>query len=124
MTFADAVKLCFSKYSVWGGRASRSEYWYFALLQIIAYVIALILDTVAGTYIFTIIVFLGLFLPGLAVLVRRLHDTGRSGGWFWISLIPFVGSFILFILTLLVSETGPNRYDEQEVAGAPSHRLV
>jgi uncharacterized membrane protein YhaH (DUF805 family) len=54
---------------------------------------------------------LALFLPGLAVTIRRLHDIDRSGGWFWIILVPFAGSIVLLVFALLPSTPAKNRFD-------------
>lgn len=62
-------------------------------------------------YFLLIVVVLVLFLPNLSMIIRRLHDTDRSGGWFWIGLVPFVGSIIVFVFMLLPSTPGPNRFD-------------
>lgn len=128
MTFGQAVRSGFANYSTWKGRASRSEYWWWALFTFlvtlpfnILYVVsiqgALVSETVNisaffnWAYFLLLIVGLLLFLPWLSMLIRRLHDSDRSGGWFWIQLVPTVGSIILLVLTLLPSTPGPNRYD-------------
>lgn len=127
MTFSDSIKTCYSKFVTWQGRASRSEYWYFVLFSFICQIGAAILDNILGTN-FTIedpntgqVVSIGYgylymlaalvnFLPQLAALVRRLHDTDRSGWWYWIALIPLVG-FILLIVWLATRGTqGQNSY--------------
>ena len=97
MTFVESIRTCFSKYVTWEGRAARSEYWYFILFAVLCYLVAAVIDNVLGTtfkianpstgveqsvgygYAY-VLVALGLLLPSLSVLVRRLHDTDRSGG--------------------------------------------
>ncbi|MFO6424627.1 DUF805 domain-containing protein [Motilimonas sp. KMU-193] len=106
-------KLCWAKYATFEGRARRSEYWYFTLFNIIA-IFALgavggILDAIFGTMggIATALIgvySLASFLPSISVLVRRLHDTGRSGWWFWIGLVPAVGGIILLIFMIMDSQ--------------------
>lgn len=107
------------KYATFAGRARRKEYWMFALVNF-AICIALgiagmallgtsqnapwIVDAVLGIYLLLIL------LPSLAVTVRRLHDTGRSGWWFWIQLVPFVGPIVLFVFTVLDGTPGANPY--------------
>ena len=77
LTFGQAIQSVFSKYATFTGRASRSEYWWWALFTfIVGFVFNLI-----GIKILSGIVNLALFLPGLAVLVRRLHDINKSGWW-------------------------------------------
>ncbi|MFK0167784.1 DUF805 domain-containing protein [Streptomyces sp. NPDC090306] len=107
--YTDVLK----KYVTFEGRARRSEYWMFMLFNIIIAAVLLILSGATGSKIFTIIYVvyvLAVLLPSLGVLVRRLHDTGRSGAWFFISFVPFVGGIWLFVLTLLDSQPAPNQY--------------
>lgn len=105
------------KYVVFDGRASRSEYWYFQLFNLligfaIGFVGVLLLGDKA-TSTLSLLYSLAVLLPGLAVTVRRLHDTGRSGWWILISLIPFVGGIILLIFMILESDAGMNAYGPQ-----------
>lgn len=95
----DWFKKFLRNYANFSGRARRKEFWYSTFAQFIFSIIAIILDAV----IFGSLVMLGLFIPSLAVTVRRLHDTSRSGWWFLISLIPLIGSIIL--LVFLATET-------------------
>lgn len=76
MTFSDSIKTCFSKYATFSGRASRSEYWWFALFLII---VGTVLG-IAGNAISTVFS-LATFLPSIAVAARRLHDSDKSGWW-------------------------------------------
>ncbi len=101
----DWFKKGLRNYTNFSGRARRKEYWYFVLMQFILIIAAMILDAILfdNTPIFYVIVALGLFIPGLAVTIRRLHDTSRSGWWFLISFIPIIGSIL--ILVYLASET-------------------
>lgn len=78
------------KYTVFSGRARRQEYWMYALFNAIAAIVALVLDLVLGTFpIIIAIYYLAVLLPSLGVLVRRLHDTGRSGWWVLFAAIPW-----------------------------------
>ena len=102
----DWFKKGLRNYTNFSGRARRKEYWYFVLVQMGLVIIAMILDAIifnSETGLFYIVVALGLFLPGLAVTIRRLHDTNRSGWWFLISILPLIGSIIL--LVFLASDT-------------------
>ncbi|MEU8789622.1 DUF805 domain-containing protein [Streptomyces sp. NPDC048643] len=107
--YTDVLK----KYASFQGRARRSEYWMFALFNV---VIALVLIGLAAAtkstvfYVLYVAYILAVILPSLGVLVRRLHDTGRSGAWFFISFVPFVGGLVLFVFTLLEGNPGPNEY--------------
>jgi uncharacterized membrane protein YhaH (DUF805 family) len=117
MSFVDAVKTCFSKYVTFGGRARRSEYWWWYLFVVIVGVVASILDALFGTRsngtgVIQGLAGLALLLPSLAVGVRRLHDTDRSGWWLLIGLIPIVGTIVLIVFFVQDSrpdnEYGPN----------------
>lgn len=116
MTFAEAVKTVLSKYAVFSGRARRSEFWWFVLFNILVSIVAAILDAALGTGwgsgsgVISLIVSLALLIPYLAVTVRRLHDTDRSGWWILIGLIPLVGFIVLLIFTVQDGTPGPNKH--------------
>jgi uncharacterized membrane protein YhaH (DUF805 family) len=122
MSFQDAVRTCLSKYVDFSGRARRSEYWWFALFDILVGFVAAIIDSILGTGsgsfgVFQALVTLALLLPGLAVSVRRLHDTSRSGWWVLIALVPVVGLIVLLIF--YVQDSHPdNKYGPSPKAGA------
>ncbi|MFC8174337.1 DUF805 domain-containing protein [Streptomyces sp. NPDC057242] len=98
------------KYAVFSGRARRKEFWMFTLFNFIAAVILSILDNVLGIQILSLIYTLAVFLPALGVSVRRLHDTGRSGWWILIALVPFVGFIVLLVFNCLEGEQQQNAY--------------
>ena len=122
MGFTDAVRnALMNNYVNFNGRASRSEYWWFFLFTMILQFIALPIDIVVLGYdmmdpgaiqIVGTIAGLALFLPGLCVLVRRLHDLGKSGWWFLIALIPFLGIIVLLVFMVTEGEQLPNQYGE------------
>lgn len=101
MTFGQSIKTCFSKYVTFSGRASRSEYWWFALFSFIVGFIPVV--NLLG---------LLLILPGLAVAVRRLHDIGKSGWNFLWVLIPFLGALYLLWLYIQESQPSANKWGE------------
>jgi len=110
---------CMKKYVVFSGRARRTEYWMFALINTIISIIAMVLDNVLGTTtedkrsgLFSGLFALATLLPSVAVYVRRLHDVGKSGWWMFIGLIPIVGVIWLFVLTVTDSQPGDNEYGE------------
>lgn len=115
MSFATAVRTCLSKYVDFSGRARRSEYWYFFLFFMIVSFVAGFIDgllgmtTFAGFGILSIVVLLALLLPSLAVAVRRLHDTDRTGWWLLLGFIPFAG-LVLLVFYCLDSKPGDNQY--------------
>ena len=86
-------KVILENYANFDGRARRSEYWYFVLLNTIFVILALLINPVLyGLYALLVLV------PGLAVSVRRLHDVGKSGAWLFISLVPIIGGIWLLVL--------------------------
>ena len=108
---------CLQHYADFTGRARRSEYWYFVLFNfIVSILIGLSLGVIAGLLNVPALVYLAylwslaVFIPSLAVSVRRLHDIGRSGWWLLLSLIPLVGSIILIIWHCTDSQPGANQY--------------
>lgn len=105
------------KYAVFSGRSRRKEYWMFVLFNIIFFVVAIVLDNILGTAIenvgyglFYIVYALGVFIPSIAVAVRRLHDIGKSGWWIFISFIPVIGVIWFIILMATDSQSGENQY--------------
>ncbi|HEV7205937.1 MAG TPA: DUF805 domain-containing protein [Jatrophihabitans sp.] len=110
MTFAQAIRSGFSQYATFSGRARRSEFWWFSLFLGVVGVAASLIDVAAHGSIGTIVVTLATLLPSLAVSVRRLHDTGRSGGWLFIALIPLIGGIVLLVFDCQDSELSLNRW--------------
>ncbi|MCB1121117.1 MAG: DUF805 domain-containing protein [Verrucomicrobiae bacterium] len=105
--YTDVLK----KYTVFEGRARRKEYWMFALFNIIIAVILLAVEiAIGGPGIVYMIYCLAVLLPSLAVCVRRLHDTGKSGWWILISLVPAVGGLILLVFMVMDSQPGDNQF--------------
>jgi uncharacterized membrane protein YhaH (DUF805 family) len=99
------------KYADFSGRASRAEFWCFFLFYIIAEIILQILDSMLNTGGILLSIFvLAVFIPSIAVEVRRLHDIGKSGWWLLISLIPIVGIIVLLIWFIKDSQPGTNQY--------------
>jgi uncharacterized membrane protein YhaH (DUF805 family) len=110
MGFGEAVSVCFKKSFVWEGRASRAEFWWFELAQALIVIAALIIDQIIGTGFLYIIAVIALILPSIAVFIRRLHDTDRTGWWFWIQLLPLIGLIVLLVFTLTGGDEGDNKY--------------
>jgi uncharacterized membrane protein YhaH (DUF805 family) len=97
MSFGESIRTCFTKYATFTGRATRPEFWFFALFTLIVEIVVAIIDAAIGNTILGIIVGLALLLPTLAVSARRLHDTDRSGWWILIGIIPLIGTIILIV---------------------------
>ena len=93
MTFQEAIRVCFAKYTDFTGRASRPEFWWFALFMLLASAVASMFGR-ALEAVFSIVT----LLPCLAVGARRLHDSGRSGWWQLIAFVPVVGWIVLLFL--------------------------
>lgn len=134
VTLKKSIQACYSKYATFSGRACRAEYWYWCLFNIIIMLSAFALaaffvalrpiiqpnatqDAAACVIIGMIFYFGGLLwvifgnlLPSLAVSVRRLHDTNRSGWWLLISLLPLIGRIILLIWMCQDSDPYTNKY--------------
>ena len=115
------------KYADFSGRARRKEYWFFVLFNIIISVVLTVCDVFMGTYsaaasigILTGIYTLAVLIPGIAVTVRRLHDTGRSGWWILIILVPLIGAIVLLIFMLIDSQAGTNAYGPSPKTGDPT----
>jgi uncharacterized membrane protein YhaH (DUF805 family) len=118
--FVGAIKKGFRGYVVWNARSTRSEYWWWSLFAVIAAIVASIIDTaifstdmITGIGPVSGIVTIVLFLPGLSVWIRRLHDTDRTGWWVWIMLIPIVGAIVSLVFVLLPSTMGPTRWNSR-----------
>lgn len=124
MGFGEAVSTFWKKYATFTGRARRSEYWFITLFLFLTNLAAAAIDLVlmqgdvdrfianGGGGIVGLIWILVTIVPALAVLVRRLHDTGKSGWWVLIGLVPFAGGIVLLVFTLQDSVAGANAYGE------------
>lgn len=114
--FQDAVRNFFTQYVDFSGRATRSEYWYVILFHILVSVVIgianLLLPEVAAVLngVYSLVT----LIPGFAIVWRRLHDVGRSGGWYFILLVPFVGWIILLVF-LCKDSDGDNRFGPRKV---------
>lgn len=127
MSFKDAIKTCFSKYADFSGRARRSEYWYWTLFNILVSAILgginggitsainlgsagdlkanLMSSGLAGLWSIAVLI------PSLAVVVRRLHDVGKSGWYYLLMFIPIIG-WIIVLCAFLKDSQGPNKYGD------------
>ena len=118
-------KVVFENYANFSGRARRSEYWYFTLFNIIIFVPLVILFVVFAEsggnseaislifMLFFIVVALALLIPSIAVAVRRLHDTGKSGWWYILGVIPvvsYVGGIVLLVFYCMDGEPNSNKW--------------
>ena len=107
-------------YAVFSGRAGRAEYWYFTLFSTIFMIILALMDTVIGLGgdgygLLSGIYGLAVLIPSIAVTVRRLHDTDRSGWWILIVFVPLVGAIGLLVFMAFDSDDGSNGYGENPI---------
>ncbi len=109
MNFVQAISSGFGKYVQFGGRASRSEYWYWTLFSILVSIAANIVDGILDISIVSGITGLVLLLPGLAICARRLHDIDRTYWWILITF-TIIGMFVLIYWACLRGTVGPNRF--------------
>lgn len=128
LSIGAAIASVLRQYATFSGRARRSEYWWYSLAYAI---VSGALTGVAtglgsGSTGYSLVmglsglVSLALLLPTLAVFVRRMHDTNRSGFWFFLGFVPLVGGIILLVWTILPGTVGPNRFGEDPKAVATS----
>ncbi|AWB94632.1 DUF805 domain-containing protein [Agromyces badenianii] len=130
-SFGQAISRFFKKYATFSGRASRSEFWWWFLINTIVAGVLYGIAAAAGAAGSTVsdngmivpgpgfavavipysIWALATFIPWLALAWRRLHDTNRSGGWYFIGLVPFIGGIILLVFFLLPSDPAGARFD-------------
>lgn len=115
----DYFKLALSKYAQFTGRSRRSEFWYFTLINaVIGFVLSLVLGAIGEQVgLLANLWSLAMFIPGIAVGVRRLHDYGKSGWWYLIMLTG-VGVFLLIYWWAQDSEPGTNEYGSNPKTGA------
>ena len=102
-----------NNYADFSGRARRTEYWMFQLFNILILIalaiVAVVLDSKVG-YVPVLLYALVVLIPAIAVAVRRLHDTDRSGWWILIDFVPIVGPIILLVFLVLPGDPAENQY--------------
>ena len=110
MTFVQATRSGLRNYVNFNGRAARSELWWFLLAYFLVSLVANVIDRLIRSPIFGVLAALAFLLPILALEVRRLHDTDRSGWWVFISLIPLIGTILLIVWWCTKGTVGANKY--------------
>ena len=129
MNMQDAIRTVFGKYAVFSGRAARSEFWYWVLFIVLVSIALSIVDgmliaPMTGHEAFDpeagqplqLLFNLATLLPTLAVSVRRLHDTDRTGWWILLGLIPIIGNLILLWWYIQAGTGGDNEYGPPAIA--------
>jgi uncharacterized membrane protein YhaH (DUF805 family) len=121
------VQAVFRKFAVFEGRAQRAEFWWFVLFCFLCQIVLAVIDGMLGTSrmaagqgLLGMLFALGILIPSLAVGARRLHDTGRSGWWLLIGLIPILGTIVLIWFCVQDSQPGSNSYGANPKEGAPA----
>jgi len=110
-------------YAVFRGRSRRKEFWFFILIDTVIFTLLSIADFISDIVIYgewsseniafaSSVYFILTLIPKIALTVRRLHDTGKSGFWLFSLLIPPVGIIVLFVFSLLDSDSGDNKYGQ------------
>jgi len=108
--FAAAVKLGFQRYVDFSGRSSRAEFWWWSLFASLVSIVASIIDEAAGGgSIISSLWGLAVFIPALAIGVRRLHDINRSAWWLLLHLGFGIGSIVLIIWACMPSKADPHK---------------
>jgi len=110
-------------YAGFSGRSRRKEYWFFILFYMIIFMVVAFLDGLLGTFsaesgigVLSGIFILGMIIPNIAVTIRRLHDTDRSGWWILIAFVPFVGGIVLIVFMVMGGTQGSNQYGPDPIA--------
>ncbi len=124
MSPIDWAKRPLQKYADFTGRAPRAEYWWFYLAMAVMLIVTMIIDGMIGSNLggsgygfVTLLAGLAVLVPGIAVGVRRLHDTDRSGWWLLIAFIPLIGGIILLVFYVSEGTKSDNRFGPDPYAG-------
>lgn len=114
MDFGQAISTCFKKYADINGRAQRSEYWWFFLLNVIVNIAG---TTLFGDGLISVLITIALLVPAVSVGVRRLHDTNRTGWWMLAFIIPLLGLILALFWLTKRGTVGPNQYGDDPLEG-------
>jgi len=110
--------LAWQRATDFSGRSRRKEYWYFNLINVVVFLFFFLFAVPFGEqekpsmiplslmFLYSVVV----FVPSLSVTIRRLHDIGKSGWWYFIAFVPLIGGIILFVFTLFDSEPSANEW--------------
>lgn len=132
MSFGTALRAFWSNYRNFRGRARRSEYWFIQLFLVATNLAAAAIDLAlmdgdvdrfianGGGGIVGLIWILATIVPALAVLIRRLHDTNRSGWWALIGFVPLIGTIVILVFTVKDSDQGENSYGSSPKDSTPA----
>lgn len=107
--FLDVVK---TQYNDYKGRASRSQYWYFVLFCVLISIPLAIVDVVIGVRLFSTIFSIAVLCPSVCLGIRRLHDLGKPGWFYFLCLVPVVGPIALLVMFCLKGQNEKNKFGE------------
>ena len=110
MTFGDSVATCLKKYFVVKGRASLSEFWWFQLIWVVAYLSIIVFSSNEPIVFFSIGIIILIAIPLFTVSIRRLHDTNKSGLYILWNFVPFIGGLIFMVFMIGTGTKGKNKY--------------
>lgn len=135
MTFTGAIRSALSQYATFRGRASRAEFWWFALFVVLGNAVLFVVDGLIVGPVFGYRPFslegaqpaeslftLAVLIPGLAVGARRMHDTGRSGWWLLVNLVPVLGWLVYLYFAIQPGEPAINAYGSPPPSEASAAR--
>jgi uncharacterized membrane protein YhaH (DUF805 family) len=109
-------RVVLERYAQFTGRSGRAEFWWYFLAALIIGIVFNVLIAIASAFwIIYVIYGLAVLIPGIAVGIRRLHDTDKTGWWLLIGLVPFVGIIVLIVFWATEGTPGPNKYGVPDV---------
>lgn len=104
-------RVVLERYAQFSGRAGRAEFWWYVLANLIIQFVLQLLASATDLFTILLVIYaLGVLIPGLAVAIRRLHDTGKSGWFLLIGLIPLIGFIVLLVFYISEGDSSPNEY--------------
>ncbi len=121
MNFREALESSLNQYAGFSGRASRSEYWWFFVFNLVVTVVVSVISAAISFPVLGLVATVALILPGLAVAVRRLHDTSRSAWWLLVGVIPLIGAIILIVFFCLDGTPNENQFGPSPRRAPPEY---
>jgi uncharacterized membrane protein YhaH (DUF805 family) len=110
-------RVALKKYAVFAGRARRKEFWFFVLVNTLIAIALAVIDMLTGTFdedvglgLLSGLYAVAMIVPSIAVTVRRLHDTDRSGWWYLLVFVPVIGGLVILVFMCLDGTPGSNRF--------------
>ena len=123
MTLSESISTCFKKYFVMQGRASKSEFWWFQLIWMVSYLSILIFKNEAVTF-FSLGIIIIIAIPLFTVVIRRLHDTNKSGLYVLWGLLPFIGGVVVLAFMIGEGTKGKIQYGENPLKKLKSKKKL